>query len=273
MKFGFFNVILILIILISCTGGKMVDSINYSEQNITVSDIEKVGGSRIYFAHQSVGYNIMDGISEIFGKYNKKLDIFETTDAPKTPDSFFAHSRIGENTKPQTKINEFYDVMNSGMGKMANIAFLKLCYVDINAKTDVKSLFKGYQSVINKLKLQYPNVTYIHFTAPLVMKQKGAKAFIKRVLGREVWSDRDNLRRQEYNKLVRETYSGKEPVLDIAEIESTRPDGSREVHSLDGEKYYSLFSEYTTDGGHLNKKGRDLVVQNLIKVISDLQLK
>ena len=261
--------ILFVCILMSCSGGNMATSINNSGGDIS-SNIEKIAKERIYFAHQSVGYNIMDGIYDIIEKYNKKLDIVETSDAPKGEDSFFAHSRIGENTKPQTKINGFYDVMNNGMGKMVNIAFLKFCFVDINAETDIMSLFKEYQSVINKLKLQYPNVTYIHFTNPLVIRQTGLKAFIKKIIGRQVNGAEDNLQRQEYNELLRKAYYGKELLFDIAEIESTKLDGSREVYSLDGKKYFSLNPQYTTDGGHLNKKGRDLVARNLIKFISEL---
>jgi len=62
-------------------------------------------------------------------------------------------------------------------------------------------------------------------------------------------------------------------VFDIAKIESTNTENTREVHSLDGEKYYSLFPEYATDGGHLIKKGRDLVARKLIKFTAESPLK
>jgi len=259
--------------LIACDGGGMAENINHSGLKISAADIEKLVNAKIYFAHQSVGYNILDGIRDVLGKYDETLNIVETTDVSKLTGSFFAHSSIGENTRPITKITEFYNNMNNGMGQSVDIAFLKLCYVDINSETDVDSLFKEYQSIFNKLKLQYPQITFIHFTDPLVAQQTGLKAFIKKILGRQLSGVEDNLRRQEYNELLRAAYSGKEPLFDIAEIESTKPDGSRNVHSLNGKKYFSMVPEYTSDGGHLNVDGRDQIAEKLIKFISELRVK
>jgi lysophospholipase L1-like esterase len=108
---------------------------------------------------------------------------------------------------------------------------------------------------------------FIHFTSPLVTQQKGIKAFIKKMIGREVRGYKDNLIRQKYNELIRNSYKN---IFDLAEIESTLPDGTRTIHSIDGESYYSLYSGYTDDGGHLNKEAAKIVANKLLIFISEL---
>ena len=88
-------------------------------------------------------------------------------------------------------------------------------------------------------------------------------------MGRDVGIG-DNIQRQKYNELIRNTYSGNEPVFDIALIESTSPDGSRVEHEKDGYTFFSLYEGYTDDGGHLNKTGRKIVAEKLIKLLSGL---
>ena len=52
---------------------------------------------------------------------------------------------------------------------------------------------------------------------------------------------------EQFNELLIKEYDGKEPVFDLAEIESTRPDGRRETFTKDGKTYYSLIPDYTYD--------------------------
>jgi hypothetical protein len=57
------------------------------------------------------------------------------------------------------------------------------------------------------------------------------------------------------------------PILDIAAIESTKPDGSRQSFELDGVTYFSMVPEYTTDGGHLNEIGRKIVAEQFVAAV------
>lgn len=272
MKYSLFPIILI-IILIGCTGGNMSENGNYSEQKLTVSDIETLETSKIYFAHQSVGYNILDGVNDVFLNYDKTFNIVETSKISEYGSSFFAHSTVGQNTRPETKIKEFSDNINNGIGESVDIALLKLCYVDINVDTDVNSLFTDYKKTMDSLDELFPDTLFVHSTVPLMSQQKGIKPFIKKIIGKQVWGYEDNLRRQEYNELLRSEYSSKGTLFDIAKIESTKPDGSRNVHSLDGKEYFSMVSEYTLDGGHLNEKGSILVAEKLIKFMAEIKTK
>jgi lysophospholipase L1-like esterase len=80
----------------------------------------------------------------------------------------------------------------------------------------------------------------------------------------------ENKKRQEFNERLRARYNANNQLFDIAEIESTLPDGSREKFILDGEEYYSLYSEYTNDGGHLNKEGQLRVAQAFLYFLGEL---
>ena len=232
--------------------------------NLTENDIKQASSLRIFFGHQSVGYNIIDGMSDV----TKAFNIIESVEIPEE-EAFFLHSSIGENTKPETKINEFSEII-SRIGGNCDAAFLKFCYIDISAGTDVEALFKSYKETIEDLKDIYPEIIFIHFTAPLTTIQTGPKAIVKRILGRSIGVD-ENIQRQRYNELLRNEYSGKDLVLDIAAIESTKLNGERVQNETAGYVYYSMFHEYTDDGGHLNKKGREIVAENLIKLLSNLK--
>jgi len=72
--------------------------------------------------------------------------------------------------------------------------------------------------------------------------------------------------------MLRKEYLGKEPLFDIAQAESTRPDGTRSTFTNNGTTYYSLVSEYTDDDGHLNELGQQAVAQDLLILLAKLAL-
>lgn len=77
----------------------------------------------------------------------------------------------------------------------------------------------------------------------------------------------ENKKREEFNERLRLTYSADNRLFDIAAIESTLPDRTREKYTLDGKEYYSLYEGYTDDGSHLNKVGQlhvELAFLNLL---------
>ena len=79
-----------------------------------------------------------------------------------------------------------------------------------------------------------------------------------------------NATRARFNELLVETYSGVDPIFDIARIESSRPDGTR-FHEMRGDtKVYATLPEYTDDGGHLNERGRSLLIRTYQERIVEL---
>ncbi len=225
---------------------------------------------RIFFGHMSVGYNIMEGVSNLNMENGNKLRIIETTDTSELHGAFFAHINIGNNVKPLAKIDQFKTILDNGMGEKLDIAFLKFCYVDINMNSDIDSILNHYSSTINYLKSRYPDIIFIHFTVPLRTIQKGPKAMIKRLINKPVGIE-ENLRRDEYNRLLIKKFNGVDPIFDLAKIESTFPDGKHNLYKADkNHTAPALIYEYAQDRGHLNSKGSKVVAKDLLNLLSKL---
>ena len=252
-------VLALIIILMGCEGGKVADPAAFKAQLSEVPDSawKSLSEKRIYFGHQSVGDNIMAGIGDIQSWDDRiKLKISKLEAATALEEPGFYHSHIGRNEDPKSKVDDFAEKMENGLGNSADIAFFKFCYIDVNPSTDVAGLFRYYQNTMESLKTKFPQTTFIHCTMPLVKLQDGPKAWIKRILGKPLSGMDDNIKRDEYNRLLVAEYAGKEPIFDLAKVESTYPDGTRSVATKDGRSFPTLVSGFTDDDGHLNEIGR-----------------
>ena len=83
-----------------------------------------------------------------------------------------------------------------------------------------------------------------------------------------MWGYDDNIKRNQFNELLRKEYDGKAPIFDLARTESTLPDGKRSSFSKDGKNYYFMVPDYTHDGGHLNELGRKRAAEQLLVVLT-----
>ena len=226
---------------------------------------------KIYFGHQSVGNNIMDGIQDLLREYPQiNLNIVETSDHADFKLGIFAHSKVGKNMDPISKISAFENYMKNGLGGRADKAFFKFCYIDITPKTQVEQLFSEYKNTLLQLKLNYPKTEFIHVTIPLKIVQTGPRAWIKKIIGRPIGGYEDNIKRNEFNNLLRTTYREKEPIFDLALVESTFLNGSRQKFQYNGSTYYALIPEYSHDGRHLNEVGRKKVAEQLLISLANL---
>jgi lysophospholipase L1-like esterase len=261
------------IAIIGC-GGETVRSESRplgSIEDIPVSTWQALSRKKLYFGHQSLGNNIMIGIAETMASHPEiKMNIVKLGDIPSVGGQFFAHEEVGKNDWPLTKTKAFGDRIRSGLGEKVDIAFLKYCFWDIRSHTDVQEVFKDYKETVAALRAQYPKVTFVHFTVPLMAYQTGVTAGVKRMLHFQVEWDIDNIKRDELNALILQEYGGKEPVFDIAAIESTLPDGSHVSFSHNGMNYSYLAQEYTNDGGHLNPEGRKRVAEQLLITLAHI---
>ena len=107
----------------------------HSIKDIPETSWKRVAEKRFYFGHQSVGYNIVEGISDALKENPKiKLNIVETNNAVDSSVPLFAHSQIGKNEDPKSKCEAFVRLMESGMGDGVDIALLKFCFVDVTRK-------------------------------------------------------------------------------------------------------------------------------------------
>lgn len=265
---------LISIAIISCSGGKM-DTTNKvtlpSIKDVPAEAWQKLSQKKIYFGHQSVGYNIMDGVKDVMKKYpHTKLNVVETLKPDDFKNPLFAHSPIGQNFDLNAKSSDFVALMDKGLGNAVDVAFFKYCFVDITNETNVEKLFDEYRTRMSSLKGKYPKAVFVHMTVPLTTKQPGVKGFIKKILGRPIGGYEDNMNRHLFNERMRKEYAGKEPVFDLAAIEATYPDGTAAIFESNGKVYPRLVSQYTDDGGHLNELGRKVVAEQLLIFLANL---
>jgi len=216
------------------------------------SDLDALAHQRIFFAHQSVGANILQGVRELASEAGVPVRI----------DDIY----VERNGEPLQKLANFDAAL--GAGSRYDIALVKFCYVDVNAATDAKALFARYQETLAALRKRNPRTTFVHATLPLTTVQTGLKALAKRTLGREPSGTVENVRREEYNALLRKTYGGREPIFDLARLESTAPDGSAVRVSWDGVLAPALSPAWTDDGGHLNEAGRLRAAREFIHVLA-----
>ncbi|NVJ22569.1 hypothetical protein HUW62_15210 [Myxococcus sp. AM011] len=238
----------------------------------TSAPLEKLASRRIFFGHQSVGGNLLDGVKQIpassQGLAPRVVEVKNPTEslAPGT----LAHALVGQNEKPESKIADFERMMDAGLAKSTDVAFFKFCYIDFNGATDSRALFEKYRVSLEGLKARHPGTTFVHVTAPLTTVQRGAKAWLKELLGRPVWGIAENVRREMFNELMRKAYGGKEPLFDLARLESTAPDGTRETYELNGQTWPAMVPGYSDDGGHLNATAQARLAKELLNFLASL---
>lgn len=229
---------------------------------------DRLSRMRICFGHQSVGKNLIDGL--IAGRQGR-LNVVESSDPETFRQPVFAHFRVGQNRDPLAKFENFKSVMTSGVGESVDVAFFKLCYVDITDRTDVGNLFNVYRRMMDDLALTYPAVTFLHVTVPLRRLESGVRQWIK-----TQWrgDDRERLaqiKRHAYNELLRAAYGPSGRLFDLAEAEATYPDGRLSAVRYQGETIPSLVSDYTSDGGHLNEMAADRIAARLLACIGSTE--
>jgi hypothetical protein len=234
------------------------------------SAIKTVGNMRIFFGHQSVGKNILDGINDISKKTNHKVNLVKSREVIENTEAAFFHANVGKNQDPLSKIADFRELFENGMGGKVDVAFLKFCYVDFDGGTDIQSIFQQYRQTMESLKKNYPQTTFVHFSVPLVNARLGIKDYIKKIIGKHNTKIEGNIKRNQFNEMLRAEYEGKEPIFDLAGIESTYPDGKNETFEKDGRTYYALAPLYTNDGSHLNKTGRKVVASKLLYFLASI---
>ena len=268
-KITYFYLFLFFIIIICLQGHDSMA--NESKRFKKIKDISadqwmNLAQRNIYFGHQSVGFNIVAGIEDIIRENpHIKLNVLlETRKVTEIQNGIFAHSKIGQNTQSGAKIEDFARIISQENSGRFDMAFMKLCYVDIVAQTDVQKLFEQYKETMTKLKNTQPDLKITHFTVPLRTQKISWKAKVKMTIGKKPWELADNIRRNEFNQMLLQEYSGKEPVFDIAAYEAANFEGNPSIFRFNGKEYLSMKPEYSNDGGHLNEKGRKIIAEQLL---------
>ena len=229
--------------------------------------IERIAQKRIFFGHQSVGMNLLDGIKHLASMADVAVHVVETPLATDVGSATIGHTFIAKNGEPLLKLKNFEKAFGQ-IPAGVDIAMVKFCFLDINANTDAKALFSSYKATIDELKKKNPGTTFVHITAPLTDVQRGLKQSLKRLFGRAPYGTIENIRREEYNTLLRQAYQGREPIFDLAKAESTAPDGTIVTVEWDGRIAPALVPAYTDDGAHLNTAGKLHAAREFITILA-----
>lgn len=271
------EIVYVSVLLLTLTGcnssrqrreGGQLRSIN----EVSEAQWQALATRKIFFGHQSVGRNILEGIRELQEQDARiRLKIISSAEPEQVQGPALVEYSIGRNGDPKSKEQTFASIVERGLGQQGGIAMYKYCYLDTSPSTNPEEMFARYRTKISALQGKYPELIILHVSSPLTSVESPLKYWVKKALLRS--TDRDlNVKRNRYNELLREEYGGKAPIFDLAEVESTRPDGSRSFLLGDGKPVYILASEYTDDGGHLNQLGRRVAAEQLLIVLSSLPM-
>jgi hypothetical protein len=210
------------------------------------ADLETLRGARVFFGHQSVGVNILEGLAQLSREAGIPVQIGE--------------GPVGANRDPASKFEDFARRAESTPAGELQVMAVKLCYADFEPSTDVDALIRAYRDAVARVRKAQPGVRIVHVTPPLWARPSGFKAGIKRMLGKSFWEEQGDVHAQSYRAKLLAAFPG-EPVFDLSLIESTRPDGSREENQVDGHAVPMLWPGYTNDGGHLNQTGKRIAAK------------
>jgi hypothetical protein len=96
----------------------------------------------------------------------------------------------------------------------------------------------------------------VHITMPLTVAESTGRYYLNHLRGLPTVRGL-NAKRTRYNGLLREAFAGREPIFDLARIESIRADGRKELAIHEGAPAFALAPDWSSDGGHLNANGRE----------------
>ena len=230
-------------------------------ERIAAPQWELLAQKRIVFGHQSVGSDILAGVNTLAQRAGVSLRVGNGTAAGPG----IVHFKIGRNGEPGSKMHAFAAALTAGGAAGADVALMKLCYVDFDRDTDGSALAREYCATLDLLGRQFPKTTFLAVTAPLTTVQSGPKAWLKRVLGREPAGYAENYRRQQFNAVLRERYLAQGRLFDLARLEAQGGQVTRQGVPLE-----VLDRRLSSDGGHLNDLGRELAAARLLTLIAAL---
>jgi hypothetical protein len=261
---GLWMLIVAMVLLQGCNEPREAPMATTTTQ-VSQPEWQMLGKKHIVFGHQSVGLNLLNGLTQLAVRDGVKIDIHEQRTAAVLPG--ISHFFIGKNGDPAGKIRDFAAAIDAGAGEGADIAMMKLCYVDFNADTDAKKLANDYIASLESLAKKHPNTRFVAVTAPLMAAQTGPKAWIKRLMGKQPNGYADNVRRAEFNNLLRERYLAEARLFDLARLESEAT-GKHCTVDMDRQKIQALCPELTNDGGHLNERGQALIASAFLDFLA-----
>lgn len=236
----------ILILVAAVAQPAAAATIGHSQVDLTPSlsqeALDEIGQQRWFFAHASVGANMVGGM-RVLNLFNPSEYLLVGTNAgiavppPSTTQPGLIYESYRGNPGWADKFTEFEEsVRDLGWRSPAvDVVMNKLCFEDDQADASV------YLASMETLEAEFPGTVFIYTTMPLRAQPV-----------------QENVRAGAYNETVRDFCSAKGKLLfDVADIEAHDPAGNEIVFDMDGADHQMMYTAYTDDGGHLNELGRE----------------
>lgn len=218
------------------------------------SVMEEIAQFRWYFAHASVGSDMMGGLDDLHASSGTfyRLQSAWAGDTPGDPvENGFVFEYGRGNPGWQAKVDDFRAYVSNGWRfPKVNLVLDKMCYIDEAADVNY------YIASMTNLEARFPETQFIYATMPLTT-------------GEDWWNHQRNL----YNDALRAWVLAHNRVLfDIADIEAHDAAGTEYTYVYEGGTDQRLYDGNTSDGGHLNTQGRRQVARGFYAVCRALLL-
>lgn len=250
----------------SCRDGTMPLPVSVAPPQLSSAQREQLRSRHIFFAHQSVGGNIMDGLKDL-AEAGAPLVPERTLRVDAERPGVLAHEWVGENGQPASKLGAL-DSAVRGPAAEADVIMFKFCYSDFGPGTDPARILNQYVAEIRTLRAHRPGLTIVHMTTPVPEPDSWLRYYFRKARGRMTARERIVMIGQ-YNDLLRREFGGREPLFDLAVRESRSPEGERSTISAGGREYSALNPAWSEDGEHLNSAGRLYIAGELLAFLAD----
>lgn len=250
---------------VACTSPKPEMMSNSPSLSLSRQQWDAARSRTVFFGHQSVGDNILDGLRQIAEAERwPAFNIVEAQAGSTVNGPALLHSKVGQNGDPTSKLTGFRRALEGRAGAAPEVAVVKFCFWDIRSETDVDAVFASYRETLDALGREFPGVTFMHATVPLVVEDRDWRAGVRRLLRMAVPTDGDNAAREALNRKIRGAYGSGGALFDIAALEQA-------AGVERGSKVPYLADEFSSDGAHLNHAGRQTVAAGLVRTLAGLR--
>ncbi len=216
--------------------------------------MQEIGKFRWFFAHASVGNNMMDGVDSLHGTDSSRYPYYRVWEDDFPPDST-QNGSISSfwrgNPGWSVKVDTFATYASNGWTHpKIHLAANKFCFVDQDADLDY------YLASMTNLEAAFPEIVFVYMTIPLMTT-----------------TDENNVKRNVYNDALRLWTSANSRVLfDVADIEAHDTNGVPCLFTNNDRVCQRLADAYMApdDDGHLNSQGKVLVALGFYAVSAAL---
>ena len=236
-------------------------SLSLAEPPLVADALEMLATRRIFFAHQSLGAELLEGVQSVTGGM---LALREGRSPAQFGSAGLVHTALGSKGTPDAMLAEFEGVL-AAVGGRVDFALFEFFSLDFDVRSDVDRLFADYLATMARLRAKYPAVFFVHLTVPLTVVPRSGRLYAAHAPG----GVPENEGRNRFNMLLR-TSRETHPLFDLAAHESTHADGTVCTFDFGGIRFPALASEYAAGGQHLNAEGRRSLAEAMLIYLARL---